>query len=209
MSRTVGLEGLYERGVVADQDHRALVGLQGRADGLDRLDVQVVGGLVQEQDVVAAQDQPGQGELGLLAAGQGPGRLVGLVAAEQEVAEHAPEQVVGGLGDLPQRLHGGGGGVEPLVLLGVVAEFSPVAAADLALVGLVDAGQDAQQRGLAGPVEPQHQQPLAPLEVEGDVLEHRRPAVGAGQVDGVQREAPRGGGSGTGPPPSVPTCARA
>ena len=79
------------------------------------------------------------------------------------------------------------------MLLGVVAELGAVAEADLALVGLVDAGQDAQQRGLAGPRSaPQHQQPLAPLEVEGDVLEHRRPAVGAGQVDGVQREAARG-----------------
>src|SRR5215218_7034880 len=128
----VGLQALHERGIVADQDHRAPVGLEGRADGLDRLDVQVVGGLVQEQDVVAAKDQAGQGELGLLAPGQGPGRLVGLVAAEQEVAEDAPEHVGGGLGDLAERLQGGDGGVEALVLLGVVAQLGPVAEADLA-----------------------------------------------------------------------------
>ena len=107
------------------------------------------------------------------------------------MAEHAPEQVVGGLGDLAERLHGGEAGVEALVLLGVVAQLGAVAEADLALVGGVDPGQDAQQRGLAGPVEAQHQQPLAPLEVKGDVLEHRRAAGGARQVDRVQREAAR------------------
>ena len=57
-------------------------------------------------------------------------------------------------------------GLEPVVLLGVVAGDDAVAEADRAGVGLGLAGQDAQQGGLAGAVEPHDQQALAAADVE-------------------------------------------
>ena len=72
-----------------------------------------------------------------------------------------------------------------VVLLGVVAGDDLVAELERATVGVRLAGEDAQQAGLAGPVQPEHEQALAAPEVEGDVAEHVRTAVGL-------REAARG-----------------
>ena len=55
---------------------------------------------------------------------------------------------------------------------------------EIAEVGRGLAGEDPQQAGLAGAVEAEHQQALAASEIERDVFEHRRPAVGLRQSDG-------------------------
>ena len=57
--------------------------------------VEVVGGLVEQQDVVPAADELGEGELGLLAARQRGGVLEDLVAAQAEHAEEAAELALG------------------------------------------------------------------------------------------------------------------
>ena len=72
-------------------------------------------------------------------------------------------------------------GAQVVVLLGVVAGVHLVAELEVAEVGLGLAGEDAQQARLAGAVEAEHEQALAAAEVEADVLEHRRPAVGLAQ----------------------------
>ena len=59
-----------------------------------------------------------------------------------------------------------------------------------AAVGVGLAGEDAQQARLAGAVEPEHEQPLAPAEVEGDVVEDRRAGVGLGQPGDLDDGAP-------------------
>ena len=64
-------------------------------------------------------------------------------------------------------------GAQVVVLLGVVAGMHVVAELEVAEVGLGLAGEDPQQAGLAGAVEPEHEQPLATAEVEVDVLEDR------------------------------------
>ena len=68
------------------------------------------------------------------------------------------------------------------MLLGVVAGVHLVAELEVAQVGFGLAGEDPQQAGLAGTVEPEHEQPLAAPEVEVDVLEDRRPAVRLAQA---------------------------
>ena len=71
------------------------------------------------------------------------------------------------------------------MLLRVVPDVDLVAERELTEVGLRLAGQDAQQAGLAGTVQAQHQHALAAAEVERDVLEHRRTAVRLGQAVGA------------------------
>src|SRR5438067_5018298 len=59
-----------EAGVVAHQHHRAGPGTERLADGLPRRRVEVVGGLVEEQEVVLAGNQLGERQLRLLASRQ-------------------------------------------------------------------------------------------------------------------------------------------
>jgi hypothetical protein len=63
---------------------------------------------------------------------------------------------------------------------------------EVAEVGVGLPGQDAQQRGLSGAVEPQDQQPLAAAEVERHVLEHRRAAVALAELLGAHHRPARG-----------------
>ena len=67
--------------------------------------------------------------------------------------------------------------VEVLVLLRVVADLQTVAGLDLAGVGLVDAGEDAQQRGLAGAVQAEHDDLRSAIDREVDVREDLERAV--------------------------------
>ena len=73
------------------------------------------------------------------------------------------------------------------MLLGVVAELEPVPGHDLAGVGPVDAGEDPQQRGLAGAVEAEDHDPAAPVDRQVDVGEDLERAVGLRQLGGRQR----------------------
>jgi hypothetical protein len=72
---------------VADEDHRSVVAVEGLDEGLAALEVEVVGGLVEEEQVARLQQQAGQGDASTLAAAQHPDVLVDVVAAEQEGAQ--------------------------------------------------------------------------------------------------------------------------
>lgn len=63
---------LDESEVVADQHHTALKLIDGIGQGIDGLDVQVVGGLVQEEHVGVLPGQPGQAHAALLPIRQVP-----------------------------------------------------------------------------------------------------------------------------------------
>src|SRR5437868_3995848 len=80
-------------------------------------------------------------------------------------------------------------GHDAFVLLGVVARGDVESEGDLPAVGGGLAGEYSQQARLAGAVEPQHQQPLAALDGEADVLEHRRSSVGLSQVLDLEGDA--------------------
>ena len=117
---------------MGDQDDGTGEGRQRPQDLLAAGRVEVVGGLVQEQDVGAGDHQDGQRQAGLLAAGQDARRLVGVGSGEQEGAQHAAHLgVVHAGGGAAQVLHDARRGVDGLVLLGVVADLEAVAAEDL------------------------------------------------------------------------------
>ena len=80
------------------------------------------------------------------------------------------------------------------MLLGVVTDLQPVPRLDRTRVGPVHPGQDAQQRGLAGAVEPEDHHPAALVDGQVDVGEHLQRAVGLGQLArGERRLAARRG----------------
>ena len=69
------------------------------------------------------------------------------------------------------------------MLLGVVAGRHVVPELERSTVGRRLPSENPQQRRLAGAVQPEHQQPLAATEVERDVGEDVRSAIGLGQTD--------------------------
>jgi len=69
-------DGVQQPAVVADHDDRAASVAQVAAEPVDRLDVQVVGRLVEQQHVTLGHQQRGERDPPPLAAGQLPGRRV-------------------------------------------------------------------------------------------------------------------------------------
>ena len=67
--------GLQQPGVVADHDQAAPVSLEELAQPPDRVGVEVVGRLVEQQRLGAGEQDPGQLDPAALATGQGPQRL--------------------------------------------------------------------------------------------------------------------------------------
>ena len=86
-------DGVQQRAVVGDQQQRALEGLQRVLERLAALDVEVVGRLVEDQDVGAGVHEDRQREPLALAAAEPVDRLLGLLAAEQELAQQRPRLV--------------------------------------------------------------------------------------------------------------------
>ena len=94
--------------VVGDQQERAGVLDQGRGEGVDGLHVEVVRGLVEEEEVGVADEQPQQAEAAALAAGEGGDRFVDLVGGEHEAAEQAASALLVVAGERQHaRQHGG------------------------------------------------------------------------------------------------------
>jgi len=80
-----GREPLEKGAVVGDEDHRAGIFEQEGLEPLDRLDVEMVGRLVEEQQVGLRDQRPGQQHAPLPSAGQGVDRDVGRQA---EAGQH-------------------------------------------------------------------------------------------------------------------------
>ena len=70
-----------------DEDERSLVRVQRVFEGVPTLHVEMVGRLVETQQVVALHEQPGQGQPRALSPGQHGHGLPHVVAREQEPAE--------------------------------------------------------------------------------------------------------------------------
>ena len=130
--------GFEQASVVGNDDERALEALQGEGEGVAHVEVEVVGGLVEQEQVVLLPHDNGQRETGFFAAGKGGDGLDGHVAGEVEAAEEVADVLLFGFGaealDVPQRALVGAQGVE--LVLGEVADFEFVGADDLAALGL-------------------------------------------------------------------------
>ena len=180
---------VQQHAVVADDNQRARVALvaggavrlAGGGEGPHRRfkalgagDVQVVGGLVEHQQVVSLVHQPGHHRAGALAARKHAERFVLIQPAEQKRAG----QVAGLLfeferGEGPQVLNHGLAEVQVLVGLGEEAHVDLAAQLADAAGGFLLAQQAADERGLARAVGADDPQPLAAFEVHGQVGKQR------------------------------------
>ena len=85
--RDVAHAGVHERAVVADEEDGPVVGGEERLEPLDALEVEVVGRLVEEQQVGVAQQQLRQGDAHLPAARELLGRLVEVLHGKAQAAQ--------------------------------------------------------------------------------------------------------------------------
>src|SRR5215207_1272608 len=143
-----------EPAVVADHDGAARELQQRAIQAGERLDVEVVGGLVEQQQVAALLERQGEVEPVPLATGQHARRLLLVGALETERGDVGPRghldvadlDVVEAVGDdVPQRLLR----VDAAAVLLDVGQLDRLADLDLAVVGLLLADQHLEQRGLA------------------------------------------------------------
>ena len=144
-----------------DGQDRAVEVVERALQHLDRGDVEVVGRLVEDEEVRLGQHQPGDLEAALLAAAQLADRGEGVLVAEQEPLQDADRPL---LADRPQRRHElerRPVGRQRLLLLGVVAEHDAGADLERAAVERLLAGHRPQQGGLAAAVRPDDPDPLA------------------------------------------------
>ena len=147
-------EGRQEVAVVGDEEHGAFEVGQGGDQHFLGGHVQVVGGLVQHQQVGRIKQHLGHDQPRLLAAGQHAAGLFDIVAREAEAARQGAQGALARLGEgavqrledrllAVQQVHG---------VLGEIAHPDAGADADRALVGLGVAGHQLQQGRLAGAV---------------------------------------------------------
>ena len=146
--------------------------VQGVLQHFPGVHVQVVGGLVQQQQVIPPQHQLGQGHPAPLAAGQGADGLEHVLSGKEEQGQHPPH--VAGLhpGEIvPHLAHHRLFRVQALLLLVVVARVHVGAIDDDASVGLELAHQAAQQRGLADAVGADEGHPVPGPQVQVEIFE--------------------------------------
>ena len=194
---------------MTDHQHRGAAVLQrAQVPGqpVDGLDVEVVGGLVQHQQVVTAEHQRDQRGPAPLAAAQQADLAVQVDRPEQ-VLDQGPGPRVGGphVIGLAADDHVPDGRLRREVVgLVQVADRRGRRPHHPAGVGFVDAGQDPQQRRLAGTVATDHADHVAGRDPETDLVQHEPGAVlhtHALGVDNVNhaspRERPRAGAPGS------------
>ena len=157
---------------MADQHDGTGEVLQGVLEHIHRVDVQVVGGLVQAQECLGGHEHLCQGQTRLFASGEDADLLLdGVVIAKQEGAQQAALLRHGPLGrdgvDLLQDGIGLGHALE--CVLGVVGHAHVGAQIAGAGGGWLQAGEDLHERGLAGAVGADERNMLAAVELEVDV----------------------------------------
>ncbi len=139
---------------MADQEHRAGVVLQQFLQQLQRVDVEVVGRLVEHQHVGRQREQPRQQHAVALAARQRAHRAVGPLGREQEVVQVAHHMLALAVELDPLAARADGVGqrgvqVEPGAHLVEIGHLQLAALAHLAGRGLQFAQDQLEQRGLA------------------------------------------------------------
>ena len=175
-----------EVAIMADDDKRARILFEGFDEHIDRLDVEVVGGLIEDEKVGGGEEGAGQGHAALLATGEYGDGLEDIVAPEEEGAEERADLGVGlTLCLLAERVEDGVPWVERLGLMlcekcevGVMAEGAGAAEG-------LGAVEDAGEGGFAGAVAPDECDLIAALDGErpravehGDVALGRRVDLG-------------------------------
>ena len=160
--RDVGRERVDEFCVVAHQHDGTGPRRQRGADRGARWWVEVVGGLVEQQQVVTTGDELREGELRLLAARQSAGVLERNVARQAERTEYAAPFGLGRERAVAQMIDYLRACDDSFVFLCVVADRDAGTEHHIAGVVRLEPGENAQERRLAGAVEAEHEHALAP-----------------------------------------------
>ena len=175
---------------MGDHDQRLPAALEVPGQPGDALDVEVVGRLVQHQQVGAGDQGRGQRDPAALAAGEPVGRACPGRSGQPEPGQHLADRgVAGPLVHLavprpgPRRGRSRRGGS---VRWSTYADPEAAGAGDPAGVRRLLAGEEAQQRGLAAAVAADHAGPLARADAERDAVQHDRGRVRLGHV--LQRD---------------------
>ena len=175
---------------MGDEQQGALIGLQGLFELLDGLQVQVVGGLVEHQDVHPAGLEQGQGCPGALAGRELVHGAVHVVGPEAELGQQGAHLPGGHLGH--ERLDGRGerdGPDQQRARLVDLPDLHAGPQGGHALVRGLAAQQPAQQGGLAGPVGPGDADPLPRVHLEGHRAEREAALPEHGVVEGGDHRA--------------------
>ena len=173
----VGRHRVEEPPVVRHDDHAALVRRPAAVDvlgePLDALDVQVVGRLVEEQDVPVADQQPRECHTATLPTGQLVDADVPRDVRDETADDVADLRVTGPLVLLEVADDGAADGraLGQDVALVQVADGQPAAVRDAAAVGLEALGQQREEGRLAVAVPADDADPVTLVDAEGDVVE--------------------------------------
>ena len=179
-----------EAPVVADQQQRARVGLQHALQQVDGFQIQVVGRLVQHQQVGRAGEQPRQQQAVALTARQGAHRRVGAVGREQEVLQIAHDVAARAI-DLDVFRAGADRvghallGVELLTQLVEIGNLQVRTQPHRAGVGRVFAQDELEQRGLADTVGPDQADAVTAHDGEVQVAHQAAPAQADAGLTGL------------------------
>src|SRR5262245_53219918 len=166
-----GADRLEQSAVVRDEDHRPLVLGKRVLERLAALEVEVVGRLVEDQDVGAGGDEDRQREAPLLAARDVVQRFLDLGAGEEEAAEQIAGLLARQAGLTLSRVEDGPLARGALGVLGEVADLDVVTGSHRARGGLAGAGKRLDQSRLAGAVGADENDVLAALELEIGAVE--------------------------------------
>src|SRR5688572_11175558 len=189
----VGRDAVEEPAVVRDHDGATGEVQQRLLERPQRLDVEVVGRLVEQQHVSAALQELGEVHPVALAARELPDVLLLLVAPEVEAPDVAARGglVIADLDDvlaagdlLPDGLRV----VERVPRLVDAGDLHRRAGADRAGVRLLGARQHAEQRGLARAVRPDDPDDAALREAEREAIDQQAVAVGLAQALDLDHE---------------------
>ena len=179
--------------VVADEEHGAFEPRQRLDQHLLGGDVEMVGGLVQHEEVRRIVEHQRHDEARLLAAGEHAAALLDIVAGEAEAAGERPKRALVRLGEgILQGFEDGSFALENLHrMLGEIAELDAGAERDDAGIRLGGAGDELQERRLAGAVDAHDAPALAPADLEVEAVIDDLLAIALGDALQVRDIVPR------------------
>ena len=185
-------DAIEEPAVVADHDGAAGELEERVLERAQRVDVEVVGRLVEQQQVRALAQQLGEVDAVALAAGERAGLLLLVAALEVEPRDVGARRhrllaqldLVAAAGDLVEHR------LVRIELAGLidVAELHGLAEPQRAAVGLLEPGDHLEQRGLAGAVRADDADDAAGRQVEVQAVDQQRVAEALAQVLGLDHD---------------------
>src|SRR5580704_8985150 len=183
----VGGDAVEEPAIVADEDGTAGEILQRPFERPQRIDVEIVGRLVKQQQVGARFEHLGKMHAVALAAGERADLLLligaleiegGAISARIHLALAEEDDIVAAGDLLPDRRSA----VERVARLVDIAELDRLADLDCALVRLLLAGDHAKQRGLVCAVGTDHPDNATGRQLEGEIVDQQIVAESLGEV---------------------------